>query len=346
MTSRLLALFLLLTVAPVWAQFPTTQSPQNHVGTVRVEVDYSNGSHAPAHLRVQLRQGINNTPVAVDLTNTSGTAEFTELDPGEYSIRVTGDGIEPAESETFPVEDGKNFQTVMVTIKNRAGAEPGAEVRSSAASVAAMDLNVPKKAAKEFERSSQEMSQENWGKAIEHLDKAIAIYPQYSSAYNDLAVCYGRLKQEDKQREALLKAISANDHCIPALVNLAHMDMKGNQLADAVSLLNRATAADPSNVEALGLLAQVDFLQGHYEQAIADAHKVHSLPHEHFALVHYTAASAYERENRIADAVAELKIFLQEEPQGPRADAVRKVLVAVQNEAQNQDQNQVQSQSH
>jgi hypothetical protein len=37
---------------------------------------------------------------------------------------------------------------------------------------------------------------------------------------------------------------------------------------------------------------------------------------------------------------------LQEEPQGPRADAVRKVLVAVQNEAQNQAQSQVQSQSH
>jgi hypothetical protein len=65
--------------------------------------------------------------------------------------------------------------------------ENGGGVRSSASSIAAAELNVPKKAAKEFERGSGEMAEQNWDKGIQHLAKATEIYPQYASAYNDLA---------------------------------------------------------------------------------------------------------------------------------------------------------------
>ncbi len=332
--SRWLVPLLLLMTAPSWAQFPTVRNQTTEMkGVVQVSVVYANGGHAGPHLRVQLRLGVNAALVAMDQTDGSGNVEFSELDVGEYVIRVTGDGIEAAESPQFAVQDGRDYQTIVIVVKPAAGGEPGAEVRASG-SVAAVDLNVPPKAAKEYNHAGQEMAQENWEKAIDRLDKAIAIDPQYSAAYNDLAVCYGRLKQKDKQREALLKAISVNDHCIPALVNLAHMEMKDNQLAEAQTTLNKAITADPSNVDALGLLAQLDLMQGRYDQAISDARKVHGFPH-HFAIVHYTAASALQRENRIPEAMVELQLFLQEEPQGPRADVVRKVLGEMQN-SQNQ----------
>ena len=328
--SRSLTIFLMLAAAPLWAQFPTVNNQTSQMkGLVQVAVVFSNGAHAGAHLRVQLRLAITSTLVAMDLTNQQGTVEFEELNVGEYVIRVTGDGIEPAESSQFSVEDGKDFQTVTIMVKPAAGAEPGADVRASS-SVAAADLNVPKKAAKEYQHAGEEMAADNYDKAIDHLDKAIAIYPQYSAAYNDLGVCYGHLKEKDKQREALLKAVSVNGHCIPALINLAHMEMKDNQLADALATLNKALTTEPSNVDALSLLTQLDFQQGHYDQTILEAHKVHDIPH-HYAIVHYTAAQALDRESRIPEAMVELQLFLQEEPQGPRADVVRKVLAAMQN---------------
>lgn len=321
--SRWLTLSFLLMGAPLWAQFPTVNNPTSQMkGTVQVAVVYPDGTHAGAHLHVQLRLSTTGTMMGMDSTSSAGTATFEELNAGYYNLRVSGDGIEDAESGEFAVEDGRDFQTITVMVKPVAGAEPGAEVRGS---VAAVDLNVPKKAAKEYSHAGEEMSAGNWAKAIDHLDKAIVIYPQYSAAYNDLGVCYGRLKQEDKQRAALVKAISVNDHCIPALINLAHMQMQGNQLADALVNLNKALAAAPANVNALGMLVQVEFLQGHYELAVVDARKAHGLPH-HAALIHYTAASALQRENLTQDAMVELELFLQEEPQGPRAQVVRKVL--------------------
>ncbi len=326
--SRWLMPFLLLMAAPLWAQFPTVDNQTSQrKGTVRVAVIYPNGSPAGANLHVQLRLAVTGTLMGMDQTGGSGTAEFSELNAGQYNIRVTGDGIEPMESGQFPVEDGRDFQTVTIMVKPAEG-DPGAGVRASA-SVAAADLNVPKSAAKEYRRAGNEMADDNWEKATEHLNKAIAIYPQYSAAYNDLAVCYGHLNQKDKEQEALRKAVSVNDHCVPALVNLAYLEMKDQQFVDAAAALNKALTAEPSNVDALSLMSQVEFRQGHYDQAIVDARKAHGLPH-HYAIVHYTAASALDQENRIPEAMVELRLFLQEEPQGPRADIVRKVLAEMQ----------------
>jgi hypothetical protein len=47
-------------------------------------------------------------------------------------------------------------------------------------------------------------------------------------------------------------------------------------------------------------------------------------------VAHYVAARVFEYENRPADAVAELQIFLSEETPGPRADVARKEINALQ----------------
>lgn len=327
--SRLIAPLLLLMVVPLWAQFPTVDNETSQMkGTARVRVIFANNNPAPAKLSVQLWQA-GGMMVAMRSTDSAGTTEFEQLNAGYYVIRVTGDEIEPAESESFAMEDGRDYQMVTITVKPKAK-DGSAEMRASAY-VALVDLNVPKKAAKEYKHADDEMAAQNWAKAVEHLNKAIEIYPQYSSAYNDLGICYGRLKQNDKEREALLKAISVNDHCMPALVNLAHMQMQDNQLVDATETLNKALKADPASIDALSLLAQVDFMERQYDLAISEAHKAHELPH-HYAIVHYTAASALVLEHRMTEAIAELRLFLDEEPEGPRADAVRKVLAGMLNQ--------------
>ncbi len=77
-------------------------------------------------------------------------------------------------------------------------------------------------------------------------------------------------------------------------------------------------------------LANVELLDKHYEAAIATCRTVHSRPHQSYALIHYIAARAYEHESRLSEAAAEFETFLQEEPSGARADAVRKELAAIQ----------------
>jgi tetratricopeptide (TPR) repeat protein len=287
-----------------------------------------------ARLRVQLLAGMNKSVIAVTLTSGSGTVEFSDVETGNYYVRVSGDGIETTDSDPVVLENGAVFIGARVSIKKLEDAKPGAANRPGASSVAVADLNVPPKAAKELDSAHADMAQEHWDKALEHLNKAVAIYPQYSSAYNDQGVCYDRLGQKERQREALQKAVSVNERSVPALVNLAHRDVVGHKLPEADLLLKKAVTADPTNVDALTLQAEVDFKRGLYDQAIAAARRVHGLPHEHFAIVHYTAASALLQENRIPDAIAELQVFLQEGPNGPRADAVRKAMQGLEQQPQ------------
>ncbi len=63
----------------------------------------------------------------------------------------------------------------------------------------------------------------------------------------------------------------------------------------------------------LTYLCRAQFFDKRYDAAIATAQRVHGLPHDKLALVHYIAGRAYQHEHRASDAITEFKIMLREE---------------------------------
>ena len=320
MKIRRLLFPFLLTILPVAAQMNKSRC------TIRVDVVYANGGHASSKLRVSLNKGVNGTIVAVENTNSFGTVEFSDLDTGNYQAIVSGEGIETTSSGNIEVNDWTVFQSQIVVV-HPTTTQPA---KGQAPTVVAADLNIPPRAAKEFNRGNEEMKKQNWSKAIERFDSAIEIYPQFSAAYNNLAACYGEIGQKDRKRKTLEKILTINTRYVPALVNLGDMDIQDHNLSEAGSLLNRALEMEPTNVEAIYYLAQVNLAQGQYELAIADASKVHGVPHQNYTLIHFTAASAFEHEGRVKEAIAELQTYLQESPQSVNADAARKAIAGLE----------------
>ena len=84
--------------------------------------------------------------------------------------------------------------------------------KSSGATVSASDLKVPKKASKEFDKATKLIAKQDWQAAIDQLNKALALYPDYAEAYNNLGVVYAHLGDPNKEREALQKAVAADNH--------------------------------------------------------------------------------------------------------------------------------------
>ena len=192
------------------------------------------------------------------------------------------------------------------------------------------DMNIPKAAHKQFDKASESITREEWKKAIGQLDRAIEIYPQYVEAYNNLGVVYARMGDRTSERTALQKAVGLNDHFAPAWVNLARMAIVDRDFPTAETLLNKASALAPTDFQTLLILANVELMNLHYDQAIANCRKVHSMGQDSHALVHFIAARALEHEGRIPDAADELETFLKEEPSGVRADAARRELASLQ----------------
>ncbi len=319
MRYRVAPLLALFFVIPIYGQHRGSGIGS---GSIQVHVTFTNSRHAGINLQVVLMEGSSNTPVATYTTNDMGVVEFGHIPVGEYHVVVSGDNIETTDSGIFEVDERKLAQSEEVAVRQKSTAADAA-VPGAAPTVSAADLKVPDKARHEFDNANGAMMHQHWQKAVEHLQKAIGIDPTYASAYNNLGAVYARLKDEAHERQALEKALSLDDHLYQAMVNLAKLDIRLNDYVHAQPLLERAMAVDPTDPHSLMLLAYAQFFNQHYDAAIANVQKINAMPHDNMAFAHYIAARAYEHENRLQSAVAELQAFLKEEPAGARADHIR-----------------------
>lgn len=193
---------------------------------------------------------------------------------------------------------------------------------STSAFVSASDLAIPARARKQFDQASQLLRRQEFKDAIQKLEKAIRIYPQYAVAYNNLAVIYSKLGDRNRENEALQKAISLKPDFALAYLNLGRMNIKANDTPSAESAFTRAADLNPTDPVTLILLSYSEFLDKRFDAAIETSHKAHQLQQPH-AFAHRVAARALEVQKQGANAIAELQMFLKEEPDGPRADAAR-----------------------
>jgi tetratricopeptide (TPR) repeat protein len=324
MSGRLLVL--LLTLTPSVLGQLNSQSfsvPQR----VRVNLAFTNGACDPAaHVALSGVGGI----VAEGTVNSRCEVDLDNVPPGTYRITVTGQSFVRVDTDSVAI-DASGMHDLEVKVRRNLPSNQLEESMGGGSLVSVTDLHIPPKARKEFDKANKAISEQDWPKAMERLNRAIALYPDYSSAYNNLGVVYGHLGKPDQELVSLQKAIGINDHCAPAYVNMARLSIRSESFPEAENLLKQASAYDPANATTLVLLSYVEFKDRHPDDVLATAHKAHTLPQSH-AFVHWMAAQALEHDpNQIIERRAELKLFLQEEPTGPRADEARKKLAALSN---------------
>jgi len=198
--------------------------------------------------------------------------------------------------------------------------------------VTAADLSIPAKARKEFDKALEALGKQDLTRARRELNKAVVIDPAFSVAYNNMAVVCARLGDKACEREALEKAIDLNGHFELAYVNWGRMSLASSDFAGAEKALERAANLEPKDGAAMVLLAYSEFMQGHLADSIRTSETAHNSGEPH-AFAHRVAARAYERQNQFGRALAELELFLQENPTGPLADTARQELATVQSAA-------------
>ncbi len=305
-----------------------------NVGNVHIHVTLDNDRGAGPYLLVRLMQGSSASVVSTTYTDDRGEARFVAVPLGDYHVQISGEGIQTTDSETFEVDNRKMSQAEYVVVRKSAEDAGPTPVSGHSGTVSAADLNVPDKARKELDKANESMALRDWKKAKEHLDKALALDPNYVTAYNNLAVLYAKTDDVANEEQALKKAVSLDEHFAPALLNYAKLSIRQKNFPQAETLLEKAAAQDPDNPESLLLLADSQYMLRHFDAAIATADKAHTSSREHASFVHYIAARAYQQQNKQQPALAEFQLFLKEEPKGPRADHVRADIARIQGATQ------------
>ena len=190
----------------------------------------------------------------------------------------------------------------------------------------AAELRIPQMRKKPSTKEWTRGSTSDFQKAAEYFEKAIAIYPAYDAAYNNLGVMYYQTNQLEKARAAFEKSVALNEKNADADRNLARILINDGNFTRAQDLLKKSLLVEPLNPVTLTLLCVAETESGDADGALATARKTHQLPHEGYPLVHYIAGRALEHEGKPQQAYAEYETYLSESPNGAEAQQVRTAL--------------------
>ncbi len=293
--------------------------------SILVRVTFENERSAGDQIRVELLTDAGLT-VANSFTDTDGRASFHITFPGAFRLEVSGSSVQGTSSTTFHVEDMDKSKTVFVRVKPKADGNSAASKPDTPAVTSAADLRVPSEARKAFRKGIEAWGANDFPKAAEQFEKAVALFPEYDTALNNLGVMYIRMNQPEKARAAFERSVALNDKNADADRNLARVLLDEGNFARAEELLKKSLVVEPLNPVTLTLLCAAEAETGDDDAALATARKVHQLPHEGYPLVHYVAGQTLEHQGRTQEAYVEYETYLHEAPSGAEAPQVRSAL--------------------
>jgi Ca-activated chloride channel family protein len=199
-------------------------------------------------------------------------------------------------------------------------------LQNPALMVSQLDLRAPKPAKKEFEKGFELFNQKQYQPAVEHLVHAVTIYPDYVAAHNTLGSSYMGLSRNEDAREQFAKAATLDPHLPSAYLNLAYAETALHHYSDAQVAAQKAAAIAPLDVQVLTIMAYAQLMNKDYAGSSATADKAHDTNEPGHAIVHFYSAAAWDRQNDLDHARAELTKLISEDPKSEAAAKGRELL--------------------
>jgi Flp pilus assembly protein TadD len=298
-----------------------------HITSVEilVRVTFQNDRSAGDQIRVELVNDMG-VPIGQNFTDSEGRTTFHVSNGGTYEIRASGIPIQGTATETVRIEDMDKSRTVYLRATPKSEATATTTKSNAPPVTSAAELKIPMDAKKAFHKGMESWEHNDYSKAAEHFEKAVALYPEYDTAYNNLGVMYYQMGQTEKARAAFERSVALNDKNADGDRNLARMLIHDGNYTRAQDLLKKSLIVEPLNPITLTLMCVTQIQTGDDNGALGTARKVHQLPHEGYALVHEIAGQAYEHEGQTQNATIEYETYLHESPNGPEAPQVRAAL--------------------
>jgi tetratricopeptide (TPR) repeat protein len=328
--SRCVPAFILslLVAAVVFPQgSASTGTGGKHI--IQGKIFFPSGHKAEGSIQVKL-ESLANAEISV-MTDSSGSFTFASLSPGNYTVVVAaGEDYEIAREAVtidsdlnlsrsdITLNTGPRRYSVMITLqpKRDTGNRPKASVINAALA------EVPDAARELYLKSLDLARVGDTAKAIDNLKTAIALYPKFPLALNELGVQYLRLGQPGKAIEPLRSATKLNPDAVMPKLNLGIALLESQQYADAEPQLRDVlkTSSTPIAHMYLGLtLAQ---LRNDVE-AEKELKAAVELGGDQMPLAHYYLGGLYWRKKEYRLAADELEIYLRLSPTAPDAERVR-----------------------
>jgi Tfp pilus assembly protein PilF len=334
--QRVLVSFAVLWVLPLLVSTASAQSgggvDMTGTGgrhTIQGRIYYPSGRRSDSRLKIKL-QTFNAGELSV-FSDPNGSFSFKGLDPGSYTVIVeAGDAYETARETVYIDTDGSNSRRGItlppvsriysVDISLRLKPAEAAKIGVVSAVLAA----IPANARDLYLKALDSIQARDNAKAIEQLKGAIALYPQFPLALNELGVTYLKIGEIDKATEALKSAVELAPNDLHPRLNYGVALLNQKQFPEAEAQLRAAVAKNgdaPTAHMYLGIVlaTQRKLDEGEKELRLALA----SNSSEVF-LCHRYLAGIYLERHENARAADELESYLKQVPKASDAEVLKR----------------------
>ena len=257
-------------------------------------------------------------------TDQQGRFELRNLNSGDYTLEVEADRNR-FEVTSERVQLQRNAPTFVTIYLKEKQAERGA-VSGRIVSVAMLDQKVPAAAKREFEKATRLASQGKRDESIEGLRRALAIYPDYLMAHNDLGAQLMEQGRLDEAKEELRAAVKIDPNAFNPQLNLGIVLVRQNKFGEALPTLDKAMTLEPS-APAVHLYAGVACVgMNETERGEKELRSAFDLGGASYAVALVHLGRLYMKKGDRAMALKTFQTYLHESPDGANATQVQEMI--------------------
>jgi len=262
------------------------------------------------------------------MTDENGVFTFRRLKDGKYFITVeAGKDYLPAQ-ETVDLFDNRE-RTTTVQIQLRSAPTNTAKP----ATISAVLVGVPKAAIELYQKGMAAAGAGDNKTAIDQFKAAVALYPSFILALNEMSAAYMALGDLEKAEEPLATALKYEPNNPTLRLNYGYVFLQREKFVDSERELRRAVQLKGNSATGHSYLGLALIRLGRFDEAETELNRAISLGGNSSITAHRYLAGLYEQKKENAKAISELETYLRLAPSARDAERVRAKLKELQDQS-------------
>ena len=261
------------------------------------------------------------------LTDSEGHFQFKKLLAGTYTLAV----FVPARGEArTTVEvgpgtaDSRGRVALAWDLKDSNFVFGDAIQRRN--SVSTRQLAIPEKAWQEYREAQKDLGKRNTDSAVAHLERAVALAPQFAVAWNNLGTIAYQTQKYPRAEECFTRALEQEPQTYEALVNLGGVEITLGKTKEALDYNLRAVLERPHDALANSQLGMTYYALGNFDLSAKYLETARQIDPAHFSHPQLLLAEIHVRRHEPRQAADDLEDFLKHHPDWPDAAKTRETI--------------------
>ncbi len=293
--------------------------------TIEGRIYYPSGRNVDKRFKIRLT-GIRGGDFFT-MSDDSGAFSFRRVAGGTYTVTVEAQNDYESAIEQVDVIDTVSSRGTMFgrsyNLQIRLSYKKGSE-NPGVVDVAL--LAAPKSAVELYQKALQSEQAGDNEKAIDQLQRAIALHPRFALAFNKLGVIYQRLGSFDQAEKALASAVEISPEVFEIRLNYGVVLLSNRHYAKAETQLLRATEMRSSSAAPHLFRGKTLIHLKRYSEAESELRQVIKLGGEDVALAYRFLGALYNEQGEVKQALEALEKYLSLAPGAKDADNVRQIM--------------------